>query len=63
MKNKSRIKNPEPIATEISDESFWAAASHARDPEGSFKITQQIDRAIREHDRNVRRKPPMPNPA
>ena len=63
MKNKSGLKNPVRSATEMSDESFWAAASHARDPKGSFKITQQIDKAIREHDRNVRRKLPMPNPA
>ena len=63
MKNKSGVKNPVRTATEISDESFWADASHARDPERSFRITQQIDKAIREHDRNVRRKLPMPNPA
>jgi len=63
MKNKSKLKGLVRTAKEISDELFWAAASHARDPDGSFKITQQIDKAIREHERNVGRKLPLPNPA
>jgi hypothetical protein len=58
VKNKPQAKNFARTTKEISEELFWKAASHARDPVGSSEITQQIDKTIREHEGNVRRKSP-----
>jgi hypothetical protein len=57
LKNKLKVKSLIRTAKEVSDEMFWAAAAHARDPIGSFKITQEIDKAIRAHESNVRKHP------
>lgn len=62
MKNKSKVKRLVRSAKEISDELFWEAASQARDPDIIFRITQLIDKAITEHEGNVRGKLPASNP-
>jgi hypothetical protein len=50
-----RFDNTVLPASEPSIESFWEIAAHERDPKKNSKITQQIDDAIREHERNVSR--------
>jgi hypothetical protein len=55
MATKRRFNNIVLPVTETLVESFWEVAAHERDPKKNFKITQQIDQAIREHERNVSR--------
>jgi hypothetical protein len=55
MAAKRRFDNTILPVSETSDESFWEVAAHERDPKKNSKITQQIDHAIREHERNVSR--------
>jgi hypothetical protein len=42
---------------EISEELFWQTAAREREPAKNLHITQQIDKAISEHEKNVSRKP------
>jgi hypothetical protein len=57
MKIKPKQKPVVRTAKEMSDESFWRAASRERDPGKSRRITELIDNAITEHEGNVRRNP------
>jgi hypothetical protein len=55
MATKRIFKNTVLPAYETAFELFWEVAAHERDPGRNLKITQQIDQAIREHEKNVSR--------
>jgi hypothetical protein len=55
MKNKPALKPVDRTAKQSSDDRFWEAASHERDPEKTLRITEQISNAIKAHEINMRR--------
>jgi len=63
MKNKTKVNPVARTAKERSEDQFWDEASRERDPAKNLKITEQINKAIVEHEGNVRRKLSVPAPA
>ena len=63
MKNKTKVMPVTRTAKQRSDDLFWDQASRERDPAKNLKITEQINRAIIEHEVNVRGKLSLTAPA
>jgi hypothetical protein len=53
MTNKQKVKDALPTAKKTSDDLFWEAASQEREPAKILIITQQIEKAMKEHEKNV----------